>query len=128
MQTISLSELIAARIAAKRAEDQAVAARREIDAQLAELMADANKPEGSISRKTDDGYKLTVTYKIDRKVDTEALTKDWAKLPIDVQAAFKWSAALSVSEFRKLQDKAQLSASRFITAKPASPSITIEAV
>lgn len=127
MQTITINELVAARIAAKRAEDAAVKARREVDAQLAELLRDASKLEGSISQKLD-GYKVTVTYKLDRKVDTESLTKAWDKLPLDVQAAFKWKADLSVSEFRKLDEKAQLNISQYITTKEASPSITIEAV
>jgi hypothetical protein len=127
MKTITINELVAARIAAKRAEDAAIKARREVDAQLAELLRDASKLEGSISQKLD-GYKVTVTYKLDRKVDTEALTKAWDKLPLDVQAAFKWKADLSVSEFRKLDDKAQLNLSQYITTKEASPSITIEAV
>ena len=127
MQTITINELVAARIAAKRAEDAAIKARREVDAQLAELLRDASKLEGSIFQKLD-GYKVTVTYKLDRKVDTEALTKAWDKLPLDVQAAFKWKADLSVSEFRKLDEKAQLNLSQYITTKEASPSITIEAV
>jgi hypothetical protein len=127
MEALSLSQLIATRIAAKRAEDEAIAERRRIDGVIAEILKDPNKPEGSISQKAD-GYKVTVTYKIDRKVDTEKLTNDWAKLPLDVQNIFKWSASLSVSEFRKLEDKAQISAARFFEAKEASPSIKIEAV
>jgi len=127
MKPISLQELVAARIAAKRAEDEAIKARREVDAQIAELMRDAQKLEGSISQRLD-GYKVTVTYKLDRKVDTDALTKSWEKLPLDVQAAFKWTADLSVSEFRKLEGKAQINASQFFTTKEASPSIKIEAV
>lgn len=128
MQTITINELVAARIAAKRAEDAAVKARREVDAQIAELLRDVNKPEGSISQKLPEGYKITVTYKLDRKVDTEALTKSWDKLPLDVQAAFKWSADLSVSQFRNLDEKAALNASQFFETKPASPSIKIEAI
>jgi hypothetical protein len=127
MKTITLSELIAARIAAKRAEDEAVQARREIDAQLAELLKDAQKPEGSISQKVD-GYKLTVTYKLDRKVDADELTKSWDKLPIDVQNAFKWKPELSLSAFRSLEEKAANSAARFFTTKEANPAIKIEAV
>ncbi len=73
MQTISLSELIAARIAAKRIEDEAIAERRLIDKQIADMLKDPAKPEGSISQRTE-GCKVTVTYKIDRKVDTDALT------------------------------------------------------
>ena len=128
MKALTISELVAARISAKRAEDAAVKARREVDAQIAELLRDVNKPEGSISQKLPEGYKITVTYKLDRKVDTEKLTKGWDKLPLDVQAAFKWTADLSVSQFRNLDDKAALNASQFFETKPASPSIKIEAV
>lgn len=127
MESVSLSTLVAARIAAKRAEDAAVKARREVDAQIVELMRDTNKPEGSISERLE-AYKVTVTYKLDRKVDTEKLTTEWGKLPMDVQAAFKWKADLSVSEFRKLEDKCKASASQYFTTKEGSPSITIEAI
>ena len=127
MQAITISELIAIRIAAKRVEDLAVAERRKIDGAIADLLKDASKPEGSISQKAD-GYKVTVTYKMDRKVDTDKLTANWGKLPLDVQAAFKWKADLSVSEFRKLEGKASLSASQYFTTKEATPSLTIEAI
>lgn len=127
METISLTQLIATRIAAKRAEDAAVAERRRIDGAIAEFLKDPNKPEGSVSQKAD-GYKVTVTYKIDRKVDSEKLTSEWTKLPAEVQAAFKWSAALSVSEYRKLEGRAQACATKFFESKEASPSIKIEAV
>lgn len=128
MKTITINELVAARIAAKRAEDEAIAERRRIDASIAELLRDANKPEGSISQKLPEGYKVTVTYKLDRKVDTEKLTTEWSKLSLDVQAAFRWKADLSISEFRKLEGVAQVAASQYFETKPASPSITIEAI
>lgn len=127
MQAVSLSELIAARISAKRVEDAAVNARRDIDKQLAELLRDANKPEGTVSAKVE-GYKVSCVFKLARAVDTDALTKSWDKLPLDVQNAFKWKADVSISALKALDDKAQLSAARFITSKEASPSITIEAI
>ncbi len=127
MQAITLTELIAARIAAKRAEDAAVAERRKLDADIAALLKDANKPEGSISEKAGD-WKVTVTYKLSRKVDTAKLQDDWAKLPIDVQAAFKWSADVSVTELRKLEDRSTLIASKYFETKEASPSIEIKAI
>lgn len=127
MQAVTLTELIAARIAAKRAEDAAVAERRKLDADIAALMKDANKPEGSISEKAGD-WKVTVTYKLSRKVDTAKLQDDWAKLPIDVQAAFKWAADVSVTELRKLEDRSTLIASKYFETKEASPSIEIKAI
>jgi hypothetical protein len=128
MQSLTISQLIAARIAAKRAEDHAIQARRDVDAQIADYLRDATKPEGSVSQKTEDGYKVTCTYKVDRKVDTDALQKAWDKLTADQQSAFKWSASVSVTGLRKLDDKAQVAVGKLITAKPATPSITIEAV
>jgi hypothetical protein len=127
MQAITIDQLIAARIAAKRVEDAAIAERRKIDGVIAELLKDANKPEGSVSQKAD-GYKVTVTYKIDRKVDTDKLQAAWAKLSAAAAQAFKWKADVSVSELRKLEGADAAAASVFITSKPASPSITIEAI
>lgn len=81
MESISLSTLVAARIEAKRAEDAAVKARREVDAQIAEFLKDPAKLEGSVSQKLAEGYKVTVTYKLDRKVDTDALKTGWKNSP-----------------------------------------------
>ena len=127
MKTISLSELIAARVAAKRIEDEAIVERRRIDKAIADMLKDPAKPEGSISQKTE-GCKVTVTYKIDRKVDADKLTKNWDSLSAGAQAAFKWSPSVSVSELRKLEAADAAAAAVFITSKEASPSITIEAV
>lgn len=127
MKPLNLQELINIRIAAKRAEDAAIAERRRIDASIAELLKDPSKPEGSISQKLE-GYKLTVAYKIDRKADTDKLSADWAKLSAAAQAAFKWKAEVSVGELKKLTGKDAAAASSYITSKEASPSITIEAI
>lgn len=127
MKPINLQDLINIRIAAKRAEDAAVTERRRIDASIADLLKDSNKPEGSISQKLD-GFKVTVTYKIDRKADTDKLSADWAKLSATAQAAFKWKADVAVGELKKLAGKDATVAAAYITSKEASPSITIEAI
>lgn len=89
MKALTISELVAARISAKQAEDAAIAERRNIDAQLAELLKDPNKPEGAVSQKLADlGVKLTVTYKISRNVDSKKLQAEWDKLSAGAQAAF----------------------------------------
>lgn len=127
MKPMTITELVAARIAAKRDEDAAIATRRDIDKQLAELLKDPAKPEGSISAPAGD-WKLTVTYKVDRKVDSDALTKAWVTLPKDVQDSFKWTAGVSVSALRKLAAADVGKAAVFVTAKEASPSIEIKAI
>jgi hypothetical protein len=127
MQAVTLEQLVAARLSAKRAEDAAVAARREIDEQISNLLRPSDKLEGTVSQKAGE-YKISVVYKLTRSVSTEDLQKAWDKLSAEQQQAFKWKADVSVSALRKLDDKAQLAVSRFITSKPASPSITIEAI
>ena len=127
MKAVSLSELIAQRIAAKRIEDEAIVERRAIDKAIADYLKDPAKPEGSISQRTE-GCKVTVTYKLDRKVNSDALTKAWDSLSAGAQATFKWSPSVSVSELRKLGPADAAAVSVFITTKEASPSITIEAV
>jgi predicted NUDIX family NTP pyrophosphohydrolase len=127
MKPMTLTELIAARIAAKRAEDAAVAARREVDAELAILLKERDMLEGTVSAK-ENGFKISVTYKLDRKVDTDKLQADWSKLSAAASAAFKWKADVSVSALRKLEGADAQAAAAYITTKPATPSITIEAI
>jgi hypothetical protein len=127
MQAVTIEQLIAARLAAKRAEDAAIQARREIDEQITNLLRPADRLEGTVSEKAGE-YKVSVTYKLTRSVSTEDLQKAWDKLTAEQQGAFKWKADVSVAALRKLDDKAQLGVSKFITSKPASPTITIEAV
>lgn len=127
MKPLTLQDLINIRIAAKREEEAAVAERRRIDAAIAELLKDPAKPEASISQRLD-GFKVTVTYKVDRKADTDKLSADWAKLSAAAQAAFRWKADVSVSQLKKLTGKDATVAAAYITSKEASPSITIEAI
>jgi hypothetical protein len=125
MQT--LEQLITARLAAKREEDAAVAARRALDGQIAELLKDPAKVEGTVSQKIE-GYKISVTFSVTRKADADKLQKEWDKLPASVAAAFRWKPEVSTTELRKLEGIDATVASSFITTTPASPSIKIEAV
>lgn len=129
MKAMTISELVAARISAKQAEDDAIAERRRIDEQLAELLKNPEKPEGAISTKLDDlGLKLTITYKINRSVDAKKLQAEWGKLSAGAQAAFKWKPEVSVSELRKLEGIDATVASAYITSKPGAPGVEIQTV
>lgn len=125
MQALSITELVAARIAAKRVEDQAIAERRGLDAQLAALLKDPAKLEGTVSQAAGE-YKLSVTYKVDRKVDTPKLQAAWDNLSAEQQATFSWKADVSVSALRKLEGANLMAVAKFIESKEASPSIKIE--
>ena len=129
MKALTISELVAARISAKQVEDEAIAERRRIDEQLADLLKNPEKPEGAISQKLEDlGLKLTVTYKINRSVDAKKLQAEWDKLSAGAQAAFKWKPEVSVSELRKLEGIDATVAAAYITSKPGAPSVEIKAV
>ena len=128
MKALTITELVAARVAAKKAEDAAIQARRDLDEQIS-LALSSGKTEGTESRKIDElGLKVSVTYGVTRKVDSEALSKAWAKLSDDEQAAFKWDAKVSVSTLRKLEGKSLTTVSKFIEYKPASPSVKVELI
>lgn len=124
---ITIAELIASRITAKRAEDAAIEVRRAIDAQLADLLRDPAKPEGAISHK-EDGYRVSVTFGITRKADSEKLSANWSTMSPAHQAAFKWKAEVSVSELKKLSEADRLALADFIEAKPASPQVKIDVI
>jgi hypothetical protein len=127
MQAVTIQQLITARLAAKRDEDAAVAARRALDGQIAELLKDPAKVEGTVSQKIE-GYKISVTYAVSRKADADKLQMEWGKLPASVAAAFRWKPEVSTTELRKLEGIDATVAASFITTTPASPSIKIEAV
>lgn len=127
MQAVTLPELIAARVAAKAAEDAAIAERRRIDGEILVALSASAKVEGSVTTKTDT-HKITVTYKVDRKVDTERLQAEWVKLPAAAQAAFKWKADVSVSELRRLSPVDVGLVAAYVTSKAATPSVTIEPI
>jgi len=124
----TIQDLVAARIAAKREEDAAVAKRRELDEQIS-LQLSTGKAEGTESMKLPDiGAKVTVTYKVTRKVDTEALQERWEYLSEEQRAAFKWSADISVTALRKFEGNDLVAVSKFFESKPASPTIKIEMI
>ena len=119
---LSLQELAALRVAAKEREDAAIAHRREIDAAIAKVVQGAE--EGTASQEAGD-YKITVTRKVTRKVDTNKLRAEWSALTADEQACFKWAADIETRTYRT--SKTMLVDS-YITSKPASPSVSVEAI
>lgn len=88
---LSMTELVALRVQAKEREDAAIAHRREIDAAIVDAVGQV--PEGTKSQDVD-GWKVSVTFKLDRKLDTNSLQSAWGKIPIAAQNAVKWKADL----------------------------------
>lgn len=124
MKPTTLTELKTAWLACKQAETSANTQRLEIEAQMLALLP--KQDEGTV---TDDDSGISVTYKMTRSVDSNALSRDWQKLPPAVQASFKWTASLNTSAWRAAMAGDEFAASclpNYITRKPAKPAITIK--
>lgn len=120
---ITLAQVLPAWVQAKEDERKAIAYRRELDQMVRSLLP--TKDEGAVT--ADDGnYHVTVSYKLERKVDTSKLQADWLQIPAEAQAAFKWKADLSTTEFRKLSPELAQQLSQYITTKPASPAVSVD--
>lgn len=121
----TLPALAAAWLQAKADEDAAKARRYEIEAQIIGTVP--VKDEGT--SKTDVGaLRVSVTTKLTRSVDTEALQTAWASLQPTVQKVFNWKADLSLSALRRLDEQETAQALRYVTTKPAKPAVKVEAI
>lgn len=122
MSAPTLAHVLSSWMQAKEDERKAIEHRRSLDKMIQDMLP--KKDEGSVNA-NDGDYKATVTYKIDRKVDTESLQQGWGSLSASAQSAFKWKAEVSTTAFRTLSahDLAQIA--RFITAKPGSASVSV---
>lgn len=94
------------------------------DAILAQFPSD--KLEGSV---TNLNAGITVSYKLTRSVNTEAVQEAWEKLSPNARKAFKWTAGLDLKAYRACQDMdpdsfAQVA--EFVTSKPAKPAISVK--
>lgn len=75
------------------------------------------------------GYKATVVFALNRKLDVEAIRANWAQLPGSVQAAIAWKAELRVGEYRKLEGRAaEVMQECILETKPAKPSVKVVSV
>lgn len=122
----TLKELAAEYFAAKKEEDAAVERRRTIGAQIAALANEDGISEGSTTAKVE-GYKVSVTYTVNRKVDAPKVQQEWMNLPHYLRDLFRWKADVIVPEWRKLDQDQLVEASKYVTSKPGSPSVTVTA-
>lgn len=123
---LTLAQVAASWMQAKEAERQAIEYRRSLDKMMVELLP--KKDEGSVTEK-DGNYKITASYKLDRKVDSAKLAEIWGDLDEHAQKAFKWKADVAVSELRKVQEfepDVYAKLAECITTKPASTAVSVE--
>ena len=113
---------------AKNAEVIALGKRREIEEEIISQVQ--TRDEGTTSENIGD-LKLSVTFKMDRKVDANAVQEAWNVLPPLVQEAFIWKPDLVLRHARAIESanpEAYKVLAKFITIKPARPSVKVEII
>lgn len=125
MEHVTIPHLAAAWQQAKQDEDAARAARLEIEAEIVAQMP--GKDEGATSVENE-AFRVVVTRKLNRKVDTKALQDAWETLPEALHRAFSWKPDLSLTMFRKLDEQETAQCLQFVTTTPSKPSIKVEEI
>jgi hypothetical protein len=123
---LTVEQLAGEYLAAKQAEAEAVAKRRQIGELIAKAMPGPD--EGTVSSKNS-SLRISVTRKMTRKVDADKLSANWGELSENEQRCFKWSADLVTKTYKAMQDLQSSSTAviaRFVTTKPAATSVEVE--
>ena len=110
----------------KQIEDDAKASRIQAESRLVAMLP--TQVEGTINEE-DGGIKATVTFKLTRTVDGNAVQADWNELPEIVKDAFIWKPDLVLKQARALESAnpaAYAVLAKYITSKPAKPGVKIE--
>ena len=121
---MTISELATMLRKAKQAETDAKAERLRIEGLIEEQFA---KPESGEGIHKDEEF--SITWKLNRTVDTDRLASDYDDLPDNAQRAFRWKAEVNLAYLRSLSEidpSAYNKAAVFITSKPAKPSIELK--
>lgn len=121
---MTISELVGQLRQAKANEDQAKQERLRIEGLIEAQFA---KPESNEGTHKDEEF--TITWKLNRSVNTDQLASDYEDLPTNAQEAFRWKAEVNVAYLRSLAEidpAAYNKAAVFVTSKPAKPSIELK--
>ncbi len=122
----TVAELAAYILSERQIEKEAATRRKIAEASLLDLMD--KKDEGTVSLK-EDGFKISATFKVTRKVDEEGVTNDWSGLSVLIQDAFKWSPSLDLKHARAIEEanpEQYKILAKYLTVTPATPTIKIE--
>jgi hypothetical protein len=121
---MTISELAAQLRMAKQAETEAKAERLRIESLITDQFA---KPESNEGTHNDEEF--TITWKLNRTVNSDQLAADYEDLPTNAKNAFRWKAEVNLAFLRALADidpAAYNKVAVFITSKPAKPSIELK--
>ncbi len=123
---MSITSLAAQWLEAKREEETATSKRRAIEDVIKKLQNIPEDLDKTVSF-DDDGYKVSVTGRIDRKVDSEKLQELAAEagLTDHLGSLFRWKPEINATAWKLADDKITRPLSGAITAKPGRASFKI---
>lgn len=121
-----LQTLTAQWLRAKADEAEANQRRADIELQMVALLP-SEAAEGTVSQAVGD-YKVAVSYKVTRKVDSDKLQAIWGDLPEAAHKAFRWKAEIDTKNYKALREFAPADYARIVPlleTKPSKPSVSI---
>lgn len=112
---------------AKRAEQDAATYRRQVEDRLVEALSIPDNLDGSMTQSVE-GFKVKVTGRIDRKVDSKALQEIAQEngLSEHLSTLFRWKPEINMAAWKATSPEITAALADAITAKPGRPSFAIE--
>mgnify|MGYP005831877843 FL=1 len=114
-------------LAAKEAEKVATENRRKLEDQLLSLIGVAESMEGTEKVETDGGYKIKITGRMTRKVDSERIQHIAAEegLTDHLSSLFRWKPEVNMSAWKNADKSITGPLLGGITTQPGRASFTI---
>jgi len=114
-------------LAAKEAEKVATENRRKLEDQLLSLIGVAESMEGTEKVETDGGYKIKITGRMTRKVDSERIQDIAAEegLTDHLSSLFRWKPEVNMSAWKNADKSITGPLLGGITTQPGRASFTI---
>ena len=121
-------DLLAAKWATAKAEEtEAVARRREIEDRISELLELDAAKEGTSTARTEQGWVIKTTSRLNRKVDADKLQELATEhgLTEHLSKLFRWSAEISMTAWKSAADNITRPLLGAIETNPGRPTYSI---
>lgn len=113
-------------LAAKQAEAEAIAKRRDIEDQIKSHVGISDNLEGT-GVLFPDHYTIKITGRIDRKIDSDKLQELAAEYGLSdhLSSLFRWKPEINITAWKAADESITKPLAAAITAKPGRPSFSI---
>ena len=125
---MELSALAHEWMSAKEAESEATKQRRKLEDQMLSMIGVSETEEGAVSAEASGGYKIKISSRMNRKVDSDLAQEIAIELGLTdhLQTLFRWTPALNMAAWKNTDPSITGPLSKAVTTKPGRPSFKIE--